>query len=684
MERESFEDQEVADILNRHFVSVKVDREERPDIDHMYMTYCQVLTGAGGWPLTVIMTADKQPFFAGTYFPKRSQYGRPGIMDVLNQIAETWQKDRNKVLEAADELYGVVREHYEQKHRTKDDNLKNTGTGFEISVGRQQEDDISVWGKVAIRRCYDLMEKNFDTKFGGFGNAPKFPTPHQYGFLMRYALKEPQSRALAMVEKTFDSMADGGIYDHIGFGFARYSTDRYWLVPHFEKMLYDNAGLAYYYLEAFQLTQNPCYARIAQEIFTYVLRDMTSPEGGFYSAEDADSEGVEGKYYVWDELHIKMILSDAVQNHKAGQVSNQSTGRKLFDRYLDQAEVLGDIYCEAFGINEEGNYEGRNIPSKIFSIWEGIAFRHKMTLAQLEQLMAYCNEILFAERNKRIHPAKDDKILVSWNGLMIAALAKGAQVFSQQSFRHIREHYLLAAENAVEFIFTKMINAQGRLLARYREREADFAAYLDDYAFMVYALLELYTATGKTDYLARAVHLQQEQERLFHDEVHGGYYFTGHDAEELLIRPKEIYDGAMPSGNSVSAYNLLRLWKITGDDKWLKLAKDQINTFKDTLIEYPPGYTAFLLAVQFLVSNGEELVLAGAPGSPLLNDMQAVFFEQYRPFSVVAYQDGTVKGYAPKLESYPATMNAQAYLCRDFTCREPVDTPESLRALLLS
>ncbi|NLP44403.1 MAG: thioredoxin domain-containing protein [Peptococcaceae bacterium] len=681
MERESFEDQEVAELLNRSFIAVKVDREERPDIDHLYMAYCQAMTGSGGWPLTVIMTPDKQPFFAGTYFPKHSSYGRPGLMQVLEKVEEIWRDDKNKVLESAQELYENIAGRYYAEKQAKRETLKMNGQDWVV-----EKEGVFAWGPGVLRKAYALMEQNFDADFGGFGHAPKFPSPHNLGFLFRYHLEEPDSKALAIAEKTLKAMADGGIYDHIGFGFARYSTDRYWLVPHFEKMLYDNAGLAFVYLEAYQLTGNKRYARIADEVFQYILRDMTSAEGGFFSAEDADSEGVEGKYYVWDELEVRRILlreiraiaDEAGKPAELGEINPQVQAI-----IIKLAEKTVDIYCEAYGINEEGHYEGKNIPSRIFAVWEDLAKHYGLSMDELEQLLAYCNEVLFREREKRVRPAKDDKILVSWNGLMIAAMAKAAQVFRADEDLHTeRETLLFAAEKAVDFIYSKMFKADGRLMARYRDGDTDFLGYLDDYAFLIYGLLELYTACGKGEYLQKALELQEQQERLFRDIKDGGYFFTGNDAEELLLRPKEVYDGAMPSGNSISAYNLARIWRLTGEQKWQDLAEQQFDSFQMTLQEYPLGYTAFLQAIQYYLRATEEIVLVGQHEAEDLIEMQKVIFKRFRPFTVVAYKTDETQFTVPRLKDYPLTGETAAYYCRDFACQEPVHKPEKLRALL--
>lgn len=684
MERESFEDEEVAGIINRSFIPIKVDREERPDIDHMAMSYCQYMTGAGGWPLTVLMTPDRQPFFAGTYFPKHSQYGRPGLMDILNQVTELWQAEKDKVIQTAAELYETVIRHYRGDHQSAS---VVTKTKRALTFSEKEIDSSNIWGKSVLNKGYTLLADKFDPEYGGFGNAPKFPAPHNLGFLLRYSLAEPESKALLIVEKTLDSMADGGIYDHIGFGFARYSTDRNWLVPHFEKMLYDNAGLALIYLEAYQLTKKEKYRRVALEIFQYVLRDMTFQEGGFYSAEDADSEGEEGKFYLWSRDEITDTLRNGIESYKKKNLVDHDTEDyeiSVLERFITQPEELAKIYCEIYGITAKGNYEGKNIPSRIFTAREDLASRYSLSGGELEEILTVCNVILFKARESRVHPAKDDKILVSWNGWMIGALAKGVQVLTSDASRKSdRESLLLAAEKAAGFILSRMIAPDGRLLARYRDGETGILGYLDDYAFLIYGLLELYMACGKKEYLEQAIHLQEEQEKLFRDETNGGYYFTGCDAEELLIRPKEIYDGAMPSGNAVSASNLVRLGRLTGESKWQELAEGQIMAFQTTVEDYPPGYTAFLQAVQNISRPGEELVLSGTANNEAREEMQAVIFEDFHPYAVIAYNDSSLKGIIPRMADYPVGDALVAYYCRDFACREPVKTPGALAKILL-
>ncbi|MFZ5591914.1 MAG: thioredoxin domain-containing protein, partial [Bacillota bacterium] len=528
MERESFEDQEVADILNRHYVVVKVDREERPDIDHIYMQACQAMTGQGGWPLTVIMTPDKKPFFAGTYFPKHSKYGRPGLIDLLQQIARLWREDRERLFSLAGQ---VVQEVYR-------------------ADGRAADGDLS---QAFLERGYHILAQTFDRRYGGFGGAPKFPAPHNLIFLLRYAalFEEPQARHMA--EVTLQAMYRGGIYDHIGFGFARYSTDEQWLVPHFEKMLYDNALLAYAYLEAYQATRRPFYAQVARQIFQYVQREMTSSEGAFYSAQDADSEGVEGKYYIWAPDEVLKVLG----------------------------QEAGGEFCRLFHITERGNFEGKSIPHRIVPYpdpeegWQELMDDSHPFLSQDRQR-------LLAARQRRVPPYKDDKVLTAWNGLMIAALARGAFVLDEPSWAEM-------AGRAVDFIWEKMRRPDGRLLARYRDGQAAYPAYLDDYAFLVWGLLELYQATWQTGYLRQAVQLHRDMSALFEDENNGGFYFTAVDSEELLARPKEIYDGSMPSGNSVAICNALRLYSLTGDDSFQEQAARTLRAFASQVDQYPAG-----------------------------------------------------------------------------------------------
>lgn len=617
MERESFEDQEVAELLNKHFVSIKVDREERPDIDQIYMSVCQAMTGSGGWPLTIMMTPEQKPFFAGTYFPKTSNYGRPGLMDILEQIAHLWTHDRQKLLEIGEKLTSSLQE----EART---------TPGQLSPG-------------VLDKAYELFERSFDSTYGGFGNAPKFPTPHNLMLLLRYWKKTGREKALAMVEETLDSMHRGGLYDHIGFGFARYSTDRKWLVPHFEKMLYDNALLAVAFLETYQITGNPRFGRVANEIFTYILRDMTSPEGAFYSAEDADSEGVEGKFYVWQPREIYELL---------GQVD-------------------GNLFCRYYDITEKGNFEGTSIPNLIQQDPLQFAEELDIPLEDLVEGLEKCRQILFTEREKRIHPYKDDKVLTSWNGLMIAAMATGARVLGN-------ERYSRAAARAVDFIMDKLRREDGRLLARYRDGESAYPAYLDDYAFMIWGLLELYETTFDSKYLQRAVELTDDMIELFLDQEHGGFFFYGKDGEQLLSRPKDIYDGAIPSGNSVATVNLIRLARLTGKTSYEELANRQLRTFARDLEHYPSAYSYFMMGAYLSQEPPVDIVLAGNSNDPDLKQMIKTVQQEYLPEATVLVRfedktDGQTEFLLPLLKGkMPVGGKATAYVCKNFACGQPV------------
>ena len=525
MERQSFENEQVAGQLNRDFVSIKVDREERPDIDHIYMQVCQILTGSGGWPLTIVMTPEGRPFYAATYLPPYSQGGMTGLMDLLPRLAGLWKEERDKVLQAGQEISQWV-----QKAAQAD------------TSGQLTEE--------VLHQAFRNLAGTFDKEFGGFGSAPKFPTPTNLLFLLRYHQRYKNHQALEMAEKTLLSMYQGGIYDHIGFGFARYSTDRRWLVPHFEKMLYDNALLAIAYLEAFQVTGQEFYRQVAEDIFTYVLRDMTSSQGGFYSAEDADSEGEEGRYYVWEREEVVSILGPAAAR-----------------------------FGEAYDITAAGNFEGRNIPNLI----------GQSNSLEVRTLFAEERGLLLTAREKRSKPFKDDKILTSWNGLMIAALGRGGRVLANS-------RYLAAAQKAADFVLTNLRRGDGRLLARYRDGEAHFNGYAADYAYLIWGLLELYEADQEPRYLKAAEELNQQLLKLFWDPERGGLFFYGADSEPLLVRPKESYDSVMPSDNAVAAWNFLRLGRLASDPALVERGGTQINSFAGSISASPGAHSFWLQA----------------------------------------------------------------------------------------
>lgn len=614
MERESFEDQEVADILNRGFISIKVDREERPDIDNIYMTFCQAINGSGGWPMTIIMTPDKKPFFAGTYFPKGNSAGGYGLISILEAVINAWDKDRQKLISSGEKITEELK--------------KYLGQNRKASVDKNSTDN-----------CYKSLSQSFDKVFGGFGNAPKFPVPHNLLFLLRYGKLSNNETALNIVENTLQCMCKGGIFDHIGFGFSRYSTDRKWLVPHFEKMLYDNALLIMAYSEAYQLTRNQLYKEVAQKIITYILRDMTSPEGGFYSAEDADSEGAEGKFYIWDKKEIDNLLSDE--------------DSKLFSQYYD--------------ITEEGNFEGKNIPNLINQ--DIIKMNNNLKLKkQLESI----RKTLFEVREKRVHPYKDDKILTSWNGLMIAALAYAGRIFDDQT-------YTEAAERAAGFIFNKLEREDGRLLSRYRDGEASFPAYAEDYAFVIWGLIELYENTFDAYYLKKAISLNKDLIKYFWDDENGGLFFYGNDSEELIMRPKEIYDGAIPSANSVAAYNMLRIARLINDEKLEQYSDKMFEAFAESLSLNATAHTFFHIALLYRNTGGTQIGISAREKSNEVTDIIKQANSKYIPFTTILFNNGNkeLMNIAPNInEQVPQNKGITIHVCENFKCSAPITDPQ--------
>jgi uncharacterized protein YyaL (SSP411 family) len=620
MERESFEDQEVADLLNRYFISIKVDREERPDVDGIYMSVCQALTGQGGWPLTIIMSPDKKPFFAGTYFPKHKNMGRMGLLELLTVVQQQWQSNRGEIVKAGDQILNIL-----QRSKSPSE--------------REQ------LGKDMLEQAYLELENSYDPKYGGFGSAPKFPTPHKMTFLLRYWQHFKEAKALAMVEKTLMSMWQGGIYDHLGYGFARYSTDQKWLVPHFEKMLYDNALLCTSYLEAYQCSGNREFARIAEEILTYVMRDMMGKSGGFYSAEDADSEGVEGKFYVFTRKQVLEVLG----------------------------EEDGTLFADFYHLSSQGNFEhGTSILNLIGRDLKEYARVVNRTVANLSEVLEQGREKLYRVREERIHPYKDDKILTAWNGLMIAAFAKASRVLNQSKYANV-------AEQGIRLIYEKLMDSKGRLLARYREGEAAHLAYLDDYAFLLMALIEVYEATCKEIYLQQAVTLASDMRELFGDSTEGGFYFYGNDGEELITRPKEIYDGAIPSGNSVAALALQKLADITDDRSFSEIAEQLLRHFAGEVSRYAAGYTYFMMAVDYYLTDHVKIVIVGDREAADTKTMLAVINSCFLPTVAIRFYDR----HSQENGEYKEIDNkATAYVCKNFACQPPVTDVAKLRNLL--
>jgi uncharacterized protein YyaL (SSP411 family) len=624
MAHESFEDPAVAHLMNTFFINIKVDREERPDIDKIYMTVCQMMTGSGGWPLTIVMTPDKLPFFAATYIPKENHFGRTGMKELLPRIDHVWKTSREEIDKTADHI------------------VRSLTSIAADSKREEPTQDI-------LKSTYDHLNHIFDDNHGGFGIAPKFPSPQNLMFLLRYWKRSGIKYALEMVKKTLNEMHSGGIHDHIGFGFHRYSVDPKWFLPHFEKMLYDQAMLAIAYTEAHQATKNDLYAETAQRIFYYVLHHMTSPEGGFCSAEDADTEGKEGKFYVWtyDEM-VEILDNDETE--------------LMFNVF--NMEKSGNFLDETTGIKT-----GSNILYRTRSLAE-IAVDRGMTEAELFEAIEQARLKLYAAREKRVHPHKDDKILVDWNGLMIAALAKGGRIFENAD-------YVNAAGEAAEFILHRMRRNDGSLFHRFREGEAGISAHIDDYAFFVWGLLELYEATFDVDYLNHALELNNDLIDKFWDSDDGGFFFTPSDGENLIVRQKEIYDGALPSGNSIAMWNMLRLGRMTTNTELLDMAWQTGSAFFGTVKQSPAAYAQLMIAFDFAFGPSYEVVVAGHPHAEDTKEMLRALNSHFIPNTVVIFRPNDEE--TPKIDHVANVTKdltaidgkATAYVCVHSTCELP-------------
>jgi uncharacterized protein YyaL (SSP411 family) len=633
MAHESFEDDTVAKLLNDNFICIKVDREERPDIDNIYMTICQLMIGSGGWPLTIIMTPEKKPFFAATYIPKNNRFGRIGLIELIPQIKELWEKKQDDVYNLANQLNITL------------DKFSHYSSGEMLD-------------KNILKMAFDQLKNSFDNTYGGFGKAPKFPIPHNLFFLLRYWRKNNDKDALNMVEKTLDALRNGGIYDQIGYGFHRYSTDNKWIIPHFEKMLYDQALLAIAYTEAFQATGKSVYEKTAREILEYVLRVMTAPQGGFYSAEDADSEGQEGKFYLWDYEEIQKILDN-----------------KEFE-----------IFTDLFDIKKEGNYIDESIATKtgqniIYAktTLSDLAKKKNIDIKQIEKIFNSARKKLFSYREKRIHPEKDDKVLTDWNGLMIAAFAKASQAFNE-------EKYINAAEKAINFILKNINLKDGGLYHRYRDNESAIPGNLSDYAFLIYGLVNLYQSTYKTKYLEYALKFNGYLFDHFWDDSNGGFYFSADNAEELLVRKKEIYDGAIPSGNSIALLNLIQLSRYTNDVDLEENANKLVKVFSKEVNKLPASYSQFMIGLDFLLGPSYEVVIAGkkTEASVILNKINKHFI----PNKIVIFrsteeESPDILNYAKYTKDYLDINGKPAiYICSNYSCQSPItDVNKAINSL---
>ena len=634
MEHESFEDPEVARLMNDAFVSIKVDREERPDIDKIYMQVAQMMTGRGGWPLTIIMTPDKEPFFAGTYIPKGNRFGQTGMLSMIPQITDVWKSDRSRVDKITDQI----------KH-----SLLTSESLEQTELGRE-----------SIEQMVSMQANRFDEMNGGFGHAPKFPTSHNLMLLLRHWKKTGDEFSLLMVEKTLQKMRDGGIFDHVGYGFHRYATDALWLLPHFEKMLYDQAMLAMVYTETYQATRDDQYANVAKEILTYVMRDMRSPEGAFYSAEDADSEGEEGKFYVWSEEEIRSLLTDKEA--------------EAFVKVLN-IQRDGNFYDEA--TREKA---GTNIPHVTSSLNDA-ARALKTDEETFSELLESAREKLFSAREKRIRPLRDDKVLSDWNGLMIAALAKAARVLNEPE-------YARSAELAIQFILKTMRRDDGILMHRFREDEVSVPAFLDDYAFLVWGLLELYETTFDVQYLKTARDLNQDMLDHFWDEQGGALFFAADYSEKLLVRQKEAYDGAIPSGNSIAMLNLIRLARLLGEAEYEQKASDIAKAFSMQAERSPTGYGMMLLALDFALGPSYEVIIAGDPKADNTRNMLKTLRDRFIPNKIVLLKGGKeqsqqITQLAPYTKYYDS-LNGKAtvHVCMNQNCKLPTTKTSQMLKLL--
>lgn len=602
MAHESFEDREVAQLLNRHFISIKVDREERPDVDAVYMAVCQALTGTGGWPLTIIMTPEQKPFFAGTYFPKNRRYGQPGIVDILKQIVRLWQNDRQQLLRAGELVTSTLSQNRTSESKEPDREL--------------------------LRRGFHLYRRQFDAVWGGFGPAPKFPAVHNLLFLMRYAEWEQEPDALAMVETTLQAIDCGGIHDQFGGGFSRYSTDEKWLAPHFEKMLYDNALLLIAYVFAHQVTGTESYADTARRTADYILRELADQSGGFICGQDADSDGVEGKYYLFTPEEIHNVLG----------------------------EEQGEEICRLYGITDSGNFEGKNIPNRIGQEPSALPIKDE----RLQKLRAY--------RLGRAPLHRDDKILLSWNAWTIVALARAGRALADGRYR-------AAAIRAAQFIEDNMTDKQNRLFLRWRNGKAAHAGQLEDYAVYALALMELYRLTFEPAYLKNAVVRTRQMVELFEDKESGGFFITASDAERLISRPKETYDGALPSGNAVAGKVLQRLAALTGDPLWQQAADRQLRFLSGEMADYPAGYSFALTALGDALYPHRELVCTVSEGIPEeLNEFLRTHpAEEWSILVKTAENAEDLAACAPFTKEYPLPQGGTAwYLCEKGACQAPV------------
>jgi len=621
MERESFEDPGIARLMNESFVSIKVDREERPDVDDVYMKAVQMLTGRGGWPMTVFLTPDGKPFYGGTYFPPVDRHGMPGFPRVLEAVARAWRERPDDVARSVDQLLAGL---------ARMEESRPTDRALDPTLPRQ---------------AAEALLRHVDTSQGGLGGAPKFPHTSAFQLFLRQHRATGSPALLRAVLLTCEKMAKGGVYDQVGGGFHRYAVDAQWLVPHFEKMLYDNAQLPRLYLEAFQATGDPWLRAIAEETLDYVLRDLRHPEGGFYSATDADSEGEEGKYFLWTRAEVT--------------------------RLVDPGDL--ELVCRFWDISEGGNFEGRNIPHVTLSSEEAAKLFGR-SAEEVVRAVGEAKRRLLTARALRVPPLRDEKILASWNGLMIGTLAEAGRVFGARRF-------IDAAVAGASFLWEHMVSG-GRLLHGWAGGKAKGDAYLDDHSFIASALLDLYEATGERTYLARAGDVVAMLEARFHDQA-GAYFFTAHDGERLIARSKSGADGSLPAGNAVAAHVLLRLHHLTGEPCHRTRAEEILRLYHDEAASNPFGYAAYLQALELYTEGPTEVVVVGARGAPDTAALLATVAAAYLPNRVLVRAEAGEKDVPAPARDRPAVDGrATAYVCRHFACSSPTTDPAELERLL--
>jgi uncharacterized protein YyaL (SSP411 family) len=619
MAHESFEDEETARLMNENFINIKVDREERPDLDSIYMSAVQLMTGGGGWPMTVFLTPDQVPFYCGTYFPREERYGMPSFRRVLLSVAQAYRDKRALLYQDAETIVSELRR-------------------SDVLTGARNKLDSEILDEAASK-----LVANYDVRNGGFGGAPKFPPSMALSFLMRTYKRTGDKRFLDIVDETLARMASGGIYDQIGGGFHRYSADAEWLVPHFEKMLYDNALLSRAYLDGYLITKNEMYRRITKEILDYVAREMTSPEGGFYSSQDADSEGKEGAFFIWSADEVKSALGE------------------------NEAE----LFCRYFGSTLEGNFEGKNIfhvPRPI----SVVARLNNISEERLSEIVRHGRQRLFEMRQARTKPGRDEKILTAWNGLMLRSFAEAASSLDREDYRRI------AARNAEFMVST--LHGEGGLLRSFKDGRARLNAYLEDYACLIDGLISTYEATFNPRWIHAARNLSNLMIEKFWDSNEGGFYLTSNDHESLIHRPKDFNDNATPSGSSAAAFALLRLWKLTGEQKWADHAVRTMESMAGLIPKHPAAFAHWLCALDFYLGRVKEIAISGNPDDPQTKKLLNEVFRTYLPNKVVACG---IDGDVFLLENRPQIGDLPtAYVCENFSCKLPVTTPEDLSKAL--